>query len=80
MHCEGDEVVPSHISQRLYADAQEPKTLWLLPGGDHRFAQHDPEIDGRVFEWLRMAKPATQRLTTEDIEGMVDRMAVDSDG
>lgn len=93
VHCEGDEEVPSHISQRIYADAQEPKTLWLLPGGDHQFAQHDPEIDGRVFEWLRMEKPPTQRLTTEDIGGKADSreedgdieaigdpMAVDSDG
>lgn len=53
VHCEGDEVVPAHISQRIYADALEPKTLWLLPGGNHRFAQHDPETDLRILEWLK---------------------------
>jgi len=67
VHCEGDEVVPVHISQRLYDEAREPKTLWLLPGGDHEFAQHDPATDARVFEWFKMARPATQQLTTEDI-------------
>ncbi len=53
VHCEGDEVVPSHLSERLYAAAGEPKSLWLLPGGDHRFAQHDPETNARVLEWIR---------------------------
>ena len=67
VHCEGDAVVPQHLSQRLYDAAQEPKTLWLLPGGDHEFAQHDPETDARVFEWLRMARPLSQQLSPEDI-------------
>lgn len=57
VHCEGDEVVPSHVSNRLYDSAAEPKTLWLLPGGDHGSAQHDPEIDGRLLEWMRMSRP-----------------------
>jgi dienelactone hydrolase len=52
IHCEGDEVVPAHSSEQLYNEALEPKTLWLLPGGDHHFAQHDPEIDARIFDWL----------------------------
>lgn len=69
VHCEGDEVVPSHISQRIYDEAREPKTLWLLPGGDHEFAQHDPQTDARVFEWLRLARPSTARLRPEDIVG-----------
>jgi dienelactone hydrolase len=67
IQCEGDEVVPSHISQRIYDEAQEPKTFWLLPGGDHNFAQHDPDTDARVLEWLRTARPDSQRLTPEDI-------------
>lgn len=67
VHCEGDDVTPAHIAQRIYDEAQEPKTLWLLPGGDHEFAQHDPETDRRVFEWLQMAKPETQRLVPDDM-------------
>jgi uncharacterized protein len=56
VHCEGDEVVPSHVSQRIYDAAAEPKSLWLFPGGDHHFAQHDPGTDSRVLEWLRMSR------------------------
>ena len=54
VHCEGDEVVPSYVSQRIYDKAYEPKTFWLLPGGNHHFAQHDPETDERIFEWIDM--------------------------
>ena len=53
VHCEGDEVVPPHISQKIYDAASEPKSLWLLPGGDHEFAQHDPSTNARVLDWLR---------------------------
>lgn len=67
IQCEGDEVVPAHTAQRIYDEAQEPKTLWLLPGGDHRFAQHDPETDARVFDWLQLARPISQRLKVEDL-------------
>ena len=56
VHSEGDEVVPSFVSQRIYDSISEPKSLWLLPGGDHHFAQHDAEIDRRVLEWLRRAR------------------------
>jgi fermentation-respiration switch protein FrsA (DUF1100 family) len=52
IHSEGDEVVPPHVSQNLYDDALEPKTFWLLPGGDHRYAQHSSEVDARIFEWI----------------------------
>jgi fermentation-respiration switch protein FrsA (DUF1100 family) len=55
VHCEADEAVPWHMSQRIYDNAREPKTLWLLPGGDHGFAQHDAQTGARVFEWLRTA-------------------------
>jgi len=53
IHSEGDEVIPPHVSQSLYDDALEPKTFWLLPGGDHHNAQHSQEVDARIFEWLR---------------------------
>lgn len=66
-HCEGDEVVPAHISERIYDEALEPKMLWLLPGGDHNFAQHDPDTDARVLEWMQMARPVSERLAPEDI-------------
>ena len=54
VHCEGDEWVPVHVSQRLYQEALEPKALWLLPGGNHHFAQHDPVTDARIIDWIGM--------------------------
>jgi hypothetical protein len=36
----------------LYTRAQDPKRLLLLDGGDHRSAQHDPEIQGETLRWL----------------------------
>jgi fermentation-respiration switch protein FrsA (DUF1100 family) len=56
VHSEGDEVVPSYVSQRIYDSVSEPKSLWLLSGGNHHFAQHDPDLDRRVLEWLRHAR------------------------
>ena len=52
IHSEADEQAPPHTSQRIYEEAGEPKALWLLPGGDHRFAQHDPGTIQRALEWL----------------------------
>jgi len=71
VHCEGDEVVPPHISQQIYDDAMEPKTLWLIPGGHHRFAQHDPETDERMLEWLGDARRDSGELTSADIPDVV---------
>jgi fermentation-respiration switch protein FrsA (DUF1100 family) len=53
VQCEGDEVVPAQVAQKIYDTALEPKSLWLLPGGDHNFAQHDPATNTRVLDWLR---------------------------
>lgn len=52
VHCEGDQVVLPHISQKIYDTAAEPKALWLLPGGDHEFAQHDQATNQRVLAWI----------------------------
>ncbi|MFL5732409.1 MAG: alpha/beta hydrolase [Chloroflexia bacterium] len=60
VHCEGDQVVPSHVTDRIYEGAFEPKTLWLLPGGDHHFPQHDPDTDRRVLEWLQLSRVETE--------------------
>ncbi len=68
VHCEGDEVVPAHISQHIYDSVQEPKALWLLPGGDHHFAQHDPETDARILEWLVMSLPGPEDHLVEDVK------------
>jgi uncharacterized protein len=52
IHTEGDERIPSEWSQELYEHAAEPRKLILLPGGHHRSAQHDAELQGVALTWL----------------------------
>ncbi|MEO5951221.1 MAG: alpha/beta hydrolase [Chloroflexia bacterium] len=67
IHCEGDEEIPSIFSERIYSAIEEPKTLWLIPGGNHRFAQHDPETNKRVLDWLAMSRPETEKLSLDTL-------------
>jgi fermentation-respiration switch protein FrsA (DUF1100 family) len=55
IHAEGDERIPSEWSQELYGRAAEPRKLILLPGGHHRSAQHDAELQGVALRWLGRA-------------------------
>jgi pimeloyl-ACP methyl ester carboxylesterase len=43
MHAEGDEDVPVEHSRALHAAAPESR-IEVVPGGDHRSVQHDPEM------------------------------------
>jgi pimeloyl-ACP methyl ester carboxylesterase len=43
LHAEGDEVVPVMVSRELHAAAPASR-LVVVPGGHHRSAQHDPEL------------------------------------
>lgn len=52
MHAEGDEQIPSYRSEELFERAGEPKRLLLVPGGDHRSLQHDPELQETALRWL----------------------------
>jgi fermentation-respiration switch protein FrsA (DUF1100 family) len=52
IHARGDAQIPSDWSEQLYARAGEPRKLILLPGGHHRSAQHDPELQGVALRWL----------------------------
>jgi uncharacterized protein len=52
IHAEGDERIPSEWSQELYEHAADPRKLILLPGGHHRSAQHDAELQGVALRWL----------------------------
>lgn len=67
IHCEGDEVVPARISRDIYDAAEEPKTLRLLSGGHHRFAQHDPEIDDWMLAWVNDARMVSGELSSASI-------------
>jgi uncharacterized protein len=52
IHASGDERIPSEWSEELYANAAPPRKLIVLPGGHHRSAQHDPELQGVSLRWL----------------------------
>jgi fermentation-respiration switch protein FrsA (DUF1100 family) len=55
IHAEGDERIPSDFSRELYERAAEPRKLIVLPGGHHRSAQHDAELQGIALRWLGRA-------------------------
>ena len=52
LHAEGDDQIPSYWSEELHERAGEPKRLLLIPGGDHRSVQHDPERQAVALKWL----------------------------
>jgi fermentation-respiration switch protein FrsA (DUF1100 family) len=55
VHARDDEVIPYEFSEELYERALEPKRLLIVEGGNHRSAQHDPEIQGETLRWLTRA-------------------------
>jgi alpha-beta hydrolase superfamily lysophospholipase len=59
IHAEGDERIPHEWSRELYEHAAEPRKLIQLPGGHHRSAQHDQELQGLSLRWLErnLARP-----------------------
>ena len=52
VHAEGDERIPSGWSRELYERAGEPRRLIVVPGGTHRSAQHDPELQAASLRWI----------------------------
>jgi hypothetical protein len=55
VHAAGDERIPSDFSEQLFERADEPRKLIILPGGHHRSAQHDAELQGIALHWLSRA-------------------------
>jgi fermentation-respiration switch protein FrsA (DUF1100 family) len=55
IHARGDEQIPAEWSEELYGRAAEPRKLIVLPGGHHRAAQHDAELQGVALRWLGRA-------------------------
>jgi alpha-beta hydrolase superfamily lysophospholipase len=51
MHAEGDESVPVEHSRTLHAAAPESR-IEVVPGGDHRSVQHDPEMQALAVRFL----------------------------
>ena len=52
IHAAGAERIPSDFSAELAARAEEPCKLVIVPGGHHRSAQHDGELQGIALRWL----------------------------
>jgi uncharacterized protein len=61
VHARGDEQIPAEWSEELYAHAHEPRKLIVLPGGHHRSAQHDAELQGVALRWLERKLARTPR-------------------
>ena len=61
IHAEGDERIPSEFSTALYERAAGPRKLITLPGGHHRSAQHDAELQGVALRWIERALQAEGR-------------------
>ena len=43
------------MSEELYAAAERPKRLLILPGGHHRSLQHDGEIQAESLRFVERA-------------------------
>jgi len=52
IHARGDERIASEWSEQLHARAGRRSKLIVLPGGHHRSAQHDAELQGLALRWL----------------------------
>jgi fermentation-respiration switch protein FrsA (DUF1100 family) len=61
IHAQGDEQIPYTWSQELYERAVDPKKLIVAPGGHHRSAQHDPELQSVALRWLERELSAATR-------------------
>lgn len=52
LHGTKDPVLPEYCSEQIYAQAQDPKKLILLPGNDHCLEQSVGEVRTLVSDWL----------------------------
>jgi len=54
----GDEFVRPEESDRLMRAARDPKALWTIPAGDHRFSNNLKEFDAQLLDaigWIESA-------------------------
>lgn len=55
-----DEFVPLSETQRIFAQAAQPKRLWVVDAVNHRFSNNLPEFDARLMEaiaWVQQNQP-----------------------
>jgi fermentation-respiration switch protein FrsA (DUF1100 family) len=56
IHSSHDEFVPVEQVQRVMARALEPKQLWLLEAGDHRFSGKEQALQQKLLEAVLWVK------------------------
>ena len=52
IHGTGDTILPDQSSKMIYESAQEPKTLKLFEGADHRLSTVGDELYALVQDWI----------------------------
>lgn len=55
IHGDADRIVPVTMSQDLYAAAQEPKTLWIVPGAGHLECVKSADYKDRIIAFFAKA-------------------------
>jgi len=60
IHSTRDEFVPVPVIRRLVGRAGEPKRLWLVEAGNHRFSGGEEEFRRRLLEAVTWVKAAAQ--------------------
>jgi fermentation-respiration switch protein FrsA (DUF1100 family) len=50
---QGDNIVPPHHAQQLFARARPPRDLWLIPDAKHITALNRPAIRDRLVDYLK---------------------------
>jgi fermentation-respiration switch protein FrsA (DUF1100 family) len=60
IHATRDEFVPLAEVQGVMDAANQPKKLWIIRAGDHRFSDNTAEFDRRLLEaiaWVNQNAP-----------------------
>ena len=55
VHGDKDEFFPVDHAERIYAAANEPKELWIVPGFGHAERGSGPQLIKRIGRWMHAA-------------------------
>lgn len=61
LHGDRDPIVPVHHSERLYAQAREPKALWIAPGRGHTESLRSDDYRDRLVTYIKTALAPSPR-------------------
>ena len=54
VHGDKDAFFPVDHAERIYAAANEPKELWIVPGFGHAESGAGPQLMKRIGRWMRV--------------------------